>query len=158
MVRPRKNRFVWGNPVSTFFRPGGIRISQSEFLTLSVDEFEAIRLADFEGLYQEEAAKMMKISRQTFGRILQEAHKKIAASLVQGKLLKIEGGNYVKSEGFFYCLECGNRWVMESKDKIPQDCPECKNSAIRMIRRGEPFRWRFERGRGPRRGHGPPWL
>jgi len=158
MVRPRKNRFVWGNPISTSFRPGGIRISQSEFLTLSVDEFEAIRLADFEGLYQEEAAKMMKISRQTFGRILQEAHKKIAASLVQGKLLKIEGGNYVMSEGFFYCLECGNRWVMESKDKISQDCPECKSTAIRMIRRGEPFRWRFGRGRGPRRGHGPPWL
>ena len=158
MARPRKNRFIWGNPVSTFFRPGDIRISPSEYITLSFDEFEAIRLADLEGLYQEEAAKMMRISRQTFGRILQEAHKKIAASLVQGKLLKIEGGNYIMSEVFFYCHHCGNRWVMESKDKIPQECPECKNTAIRMIRKGEPFRWEFGRGRGPRRGHGPPWL
>ncbi|HUU49920.1 MAG TPA: DUF134 domain-containing protein [Nitrospinota bacterium] len=157
MVRPRKNRFVWGKPILTSFRPGGIRISQTEYLTLSVDEFEAIRLADFEGLYQEEAAKMMKISRQTFGRILQEAHRKIAESLVQGKLLKIEGGNYVMSEGFFYCRDCENRWVMESKNNIPQECPECKNTSIRMIRKGQPFRWRFGRGRGPRRGHGPPW-
>lgn len=157
MVRPRKNRFVWGNPISTSFRPGGVRISQSEYLTLSVDELEAIRLADFEGLYQEEAAKMMKISRQTFGRILQEAHRKIAESLVQGKLLRIEGGNYVMSDGFFYCDDCGNRWVMESRDKIPIDCPECKNTSIRMIRKSEPFCWGFGRGRGPRRRHGPPW-
>ncbi|HUU50682.1 MAG TPA: DUF134 domain-containing protein [Nitrospinota bacterium] len=157
MVRPRKNRFVWGNPISTSFRPGGIRISQSEFLTLRVDEFEAIRLADFEGLYQEEAAKMMKISRQTFGRILQEAHRKIAECLVKGNALRIEGGSYTTADRLFYCIQCGNTWVTEEAVQKPQDCPECKEPDIRMIRRGEPFHWRFGRCRGKGRWHGPPW-
>ena len=57
---------------------------------LSMDEYEAIRLADLEGLYQEEAAIKMQISRQTFGRIITEAHKKIAEALINGKAIKIE--------------------------------------------------------------------
>jgi predicted DNA-binding protein (UPF0251 family) len=61
-------------------------------ITLTVDEFEAIRLTDLEGLYQEQAAKKMNISRQTLGRILESAHKKIADALVNGKALLIEGG------------------------------------------------------------------
>ena len=59
-------------------------------MRLSLDEIEAIRLADYEGLYQEEAAARMKISRQTLGRILNEAHRKVAEALIQGKALKIE--------------------------------------------------------------------
>jgi len=57
-----------------------------------VDELEAIRLADLHGLYQEDAAKQMNVSRQTLGRILESAHKKIADTLVNGKALLIEGG------------------------------------------------------------------
>jgi Predicted DNA-binding proteins len=59
-------------------------------VSLSLDELEAIRLADYEGLYQEEAAARMKISRQTLGRILNLAHRKVAEALIQGKALKIE--------------------------------------------------------------------
>jgi predicted DNA-binding protein (UPF0251 family) len=65
-----------------------------EAVNLTVDEFEAVRLADLEGLYQENAAEKMRISRQTFGRILDSAHKKIADALVNGKALSIEGGNF----------------------------------------------------------------
>lgn len=61
-------------------------------IVLSLDEFEAIRLADLSGLYQEDAAKKMDISRQTFGRIVESAHRKIADALVNGKSLRIEGG------------------------------------------------------------------
>jgi len=61
-------------------------------VALTVDEFEAIRLADLEGLYQEEAARRMNVSRQTFGRILEAAHRKVADVLVHGKALSIEGG------------------------------------------------------------------
>lgn len=61
-----------------------------EEIALDIDEFEAIRLADFDQLYHEDAAKKMKISRQTFGRILQNARKKVAESLIRGKALKIE--------------------------------------------------------------------
>ena len=57
-----------------------------------MDELEAIRLADLEGMYQEDAASRMSVSRQTFGNILTSAHKKIADCLVNSKALKIEGG------------------------------------------------------------------
>jgi len=57
-----------------------------------MDELEAVRLADLEKLYQEEAARKMSVSRQTFGNIIQSAHKKIADALLKGKALKIEGG------------------------------------------------------------------
>ena len=61
-----------------------------EELSITMDELEAIRLADYDGLYHEDAARKMEISRQTFGRILSEAHKKVAESLLKGKALKIE--------------------------------------------------------------------
>jgi len=63
-----------------------------EEIPLTVDELEAVRLADLEGLYQEDAASRMAISRQTFGNIIASAHKKIADCLVNAKALKIEGG------------------------------------------------------------------
>jgi predicted DNA-binding protein (UPF0251 family) len=63
-----------------------------EEVILNLDEFEAIRLADHELLYQEDAAARMNISRQTFGRIIESAHKKLADVLINGKALKIEGG------------------------------------------------------------------
>jgi predicted DNA-binding protein (UPF0251 family) len=63
-----------------------------EAVVLSLDEFEAIRLADLDGLYQEEAAGQLGVSRQTFGNILKAAHAKVADCLVNAKKLKIEGG------------------------------------------------------------------
>jgi len=79
-------------PQATFYKPRGIPLSVLQHITLTVDELEAIRLADLQGLYQEKAAEKMNISRQTFGRILESAHKKIADALVNGKALSIEGG------------------------------------------------------------------
>jgi len=63
-----------------------------EEVNLTLDELETVRLADLEGLYQEDAAKKMNISRQTFGNIINSAHKKIADVLLHAKALKIEGG------------------------------------------------------------------
>ena len=70
-----------------------------EYVALTVDELEAIRLADLEGLYQEQAAAHMNVSRQTFGRILEAAHKKVAEALVHGKALSIEGGSFEVPSG-----------------------------------------------------------
>lgn len=92
MPRPFCKRIVRGNPGATYFKPAGIPMRFLEESTLTLDEFEALRLADFEGLYQEDAAKRMGISRPTFSRIIETARKKIADSLVNGKALKIEGG------------------------------------------------------------------
>lgn len=92
MPRPFKCRRVCGNPVASYFKPRGIPVSVLKEISLTIDEFEAIRLADLGGLYQEDAAKKMNISRQTFGNIIESAHKKIADSIVNAKALKIEGG------------------------------------------------------------------
>jgi len=92
MPRPFKCRRVFGTPGADYFKPRGIPLSALQEIGLSLDEFEAIRLADLEGLYQEDAAQRMNISRQTFGNIIAEAHKKIADAIVNGKALKIAGG------------------------------------------------------------------
>ena len=92
MPRPKKPRFVSGYPTLTAFIPQGIPVSGEVFLT--VEEFEAIRLSDFEGLDHEAAANMMEVSRQTYGRILANARRIIGEALVTGKALRIEGGNY----------------------------------------------------------------
>jgi predicted DNA-binding protein (UPF0251 family) len=94
MPRPHNFRMVGCLPQSSYFKPRGVPLSVLQHINLSIDEFEAVRLADFEGLYQEDAAVRMNISRQTFGRILESAHKKIADALVNGKALSIEGGPY----------------------------------------------------------------
>jgi len=94
MARPRQCRRVGSIPESNYFKPRGIPLSVLEEVVLNVDEFEAIRLADLEGLYQEQAAEKMNVSRPTFGRIIESAHKKVADALVKGKALKIEGGEF----------------------------------------------------------------
>jgi predicted DNA-binding protein (UPF0251 family) len=78
--------------LATYYKPRGVPLRALEQVALTVDELEAIRLADLEGLYQEEAARRMNVSRQTFGRVLDAAHAKVAEALVNGKALSIEGG------------------------------------------------------------------
>jgi len=90
MPRPKKFRCVKCKPDSSYFKPRGIPLVDLEEVSISMDELEAISLADYEELYHEEAAMKMKISRQTFGRILNVAHKKVAECLLKGKALKIE--------------------------------------------------------------------
>ena len=92
MSRPQCCRRVSGRPTASVFHPAGIPVRELEEIVLTLDEFEAIRLADLEGLYQEQAAERMIVSRPTFGRILAAAHRKVAEALAHGKALKIEGG------------------------------------------------------------------
>lgn len=92
MPRPFRCRRIRCRPDKNYFKPRGIPADELEEINLTLDEFEALRLADFEGMYQEEAAKKMNISRQTFGNIIDSAHRKIADVLLNAKALKIEGG------------------------------------------------------------------
>ncbi len=98
MPRPKCCRHVCGIPNKNYFKPRGIPASDLEEVVLNLDEYEAVRLADYEQFYQEEAAAGMNISRQTFGRIIEAAHKKIADVLINGKALKIEGGEVALDE------------------------------------------------------------
>lgn len=107
-------------------------------ITLALDEFEALRLADFEGLYQEQAAARMKISRQTFGRIVEVARRKITQALIEGKTLSIEGGSIEMRT--FRCSDCQHTWQVPFGTGRPQECPSCKS---RNLHRAEE-----ERGQG----------
>jgi len=88
---PRRiRRRIRGRFHHNCFKPCGMPVRELEYEFLSKDEMEAIRLADFEGLYQEEAAKEMEVSRPTFSRILSSARKKIANALILGRAIEIE--------------------------------------------------------------------
>ncbi len=91
-MRPKKTRWVKCEPRERCFRPCCKPLSKVEGVSLTLDEFEAVRLADFENLDQVDAAKRMRISRPTFSRILSSAHNKIADGLVNIKAIRIEGG------------------------------------------------------------------
>ena len=92
MPRPFCCRRICGEPPSAVFKPAGIPLPDLDQVVMKLDEFEAIRLADLAQMYQEKAAKQMGISRPTFSRIIDSAHRKLADALVHGKALLIEGG------------------------------------------------------------------
>jgi len=89
MVRPIKPRRISFNPNVTYFKPRAIPLAVLEDVNLRRDELEAIRLCDFKGFSQVKAAKKMKVSQSTLGRVLCSARKKIARALVEGKAIKI---------------------------------------------------------------------
>lgn len=91
MPRRTKCRRVCVEPISKLFK---VDTKCSEEVSLCIEEIESIRLIDFEGLEQQEAAERMEVSRGTLQRILYEARKKIAEALIQGKNIVVEGGNY----------------------------------------------------------------
>ncbi len=131
MARPRLCRRVGGVPGSNYFKPRGIPLSSLEEVVLTVDELEAIRLADLGGLYQEQAAEKMNVSRPTFGRIIASAHKKVAEALVAGKALKIEGGEFeLASMRKFRCRDCQHSWELPYGTGRPDGCPSCKSANI----------------------------
>ncbi len=92
MPRPFCLRRVSFVPGTVYFKPAGVPLRELEEVVLTLDEVEALRLADLNGLYQEQAAEKMSISRPTFARIVEEARRKTAQALVQGKALRLEGG------------------------------------------------------------------
>jgi predicted DNA-binding protein (UPF0251 family) len=100
-------------------------------VVLGVDELEAIRLADLEGLYQELAAEKMDVSRQTFGRIVAAAHQKVAEALVRGKALKIVGGAIAIASGrMLTCRGCRHSWESTPGKNDAVHCPVCKSRNV----------------------------
>ena len=91
-MRPKKTRWVKCEPGERCFRPQYKPLNKLNGVLLTIDEFEAIRLADCEGLKQQDAAKKMRISRPTFSRIISSARNKVGDALVNVKAIKIDGG------------------------------------------------------------------
>lgn len=109
MARPIKPRLVRESPKAEYFKPRGIPMLELEEVVVTIDELEALRLVDLEGMYQEDAAREMGVSRQTLQRIITESRAKVIEALVGGKALRIEGGSYILREGsgHYRCGRCG---------------------------------------------------
>ncbi len=124
MPRPHKKRRICIKPGFTFFRPDGVEITEENTIELRLDELEAMRLANLEELYQEQGAEQMMTSRATFGRILDEARKKVTEALIFGKAIRIAGGNveYCSRSGYV-CKSCQN--YCEAEESRAGKCPVC---------------------------------
>jgi len=129
MPRPKNNRIVHEPPIFTEFKPVGIAGRSLEQILLSLDEFEAIRLADYICLSHEEAAEEMEISRSTFTRLIEKAKKKVADFIVKGKLLTIEGGNIHFRNNIIRCMDCGYMFKTNI-GFLFEECPECKSKNL----------------------------
>ena len=150
MPRPQHCRRIAFLPDVTMFKPAGIPGRTLPEVVLTLDELEAIRLADLEGLYQETAASQMEISRQTFGNIITSAHAKLGDCIVHGKMLRIEGGTImVQGQRRFLCSDCGHAWSMPHGIGRPDSCPSCQSANFHRAPDD-----RGPHGRGRRMGHG----
>jgi uncharacterized protein len=131
VARPKCCRRVSEEPGCRLFKPIGVPLFTIEEIVLSVDELEAIKLADLEGLYQEQAAERMNVSRQTFGRIVEAARKKVAQVLVEGLALRIQGGKIeMPEERTFKCDQCQHTWALPYGSDKPELCPACRSGAV----------------------------
>lgn len=129
MTRPKYCRKIGCEPGAIYFRPDGVADSEIEEVTITLDEFEALRLADLEGMYQEKSAASMNISRQTFGRIIDSARNKIAHALVHGKAIKIEGGIVSFEEnGEISCASCNHSLECCKNSRGGPTCPRCRKN------------------------------
>jgi len=132
MTRPLKCRKIGNEAAFRMFKPSGFAAEELEEVVLTLDELEAIRLADLEGLYQEAAAREMNVSRQTFGNILASARHKVGDMLINGKKLTITGGKIMvaNNERVFRCASCGHEWSLAHGITRPAVCPSCSGENI----------------------------
>jgi uncharacterized protein len=135
MSRPQKNRKVSMPPKMVGFRPFGIPMSKMEPVKLKFEEFESIRLVNYDDLPQDEAARQMNVSRPTFTRIYNKALKLIAKSFVEGKAIEIEGGNFEFEHDWYRCRRCYKLIAGLENHSRCRDCPSFgENELIRISR------------------------
>jgi len=153
MPRPRKCRRIAFMPGVNYFKPAGVPLRFLEEVQLTLEEAEAIRLKDIEGLDQAGCAERMNISRPTAQRIIESARRKIADALLNGKAIRIEGGN-IEMQPVRYMCENGHQWDVpfeQARAEAPQACPVCNSPNINVLPERD-YDWRPGRGRCRRRG------
>jgi predicted DNA-binding protein (UPF0251 family) len=114
------------------FKPSGIPRNILKTLYLTIDEYEAVRLADYEGMEHLEASEKMNISRPTFTRLIEKARHKIARTIIDGMELVVEGGNVEFLNTLRRCRDCGDEQLSPS-NKNTADCPECGSDNVEDV-------------------------
>ncbi len=131
--RPKRHRRMKQPPGFRGFKPFGCPDENNSNISLLFEEYEAIKLADYEGLTQVEAAERMNVSRPTFTRIYESARKKIAKAFFEMGNILIEGGNFDFEENWFLCLSCNTRFMQKKGEEPVKKCPVCKSENIEQI-------------------------
>lgn len=129
MPRAKKEKLVHSPPLFSVYKPAGIMRSALQRISLALDEYEAIRLADYLGMDHSEAALEMEISRSTFSRLIEKARGKTARFLIEGKELCIEGGNIHFRGNIIRCLDCDHMFNISIGKSVSQ-CPECHSENL----------------------------
>jgi predicted DNA-binding protein (UPF0251 family) len=146
MRGPYRRRRVQLPPRFKNFKPSGVPRKTIQSITLSVDEYEAIRLADHLGMDHLAASGKMNISRPTFTRLIEQARQKVAHAIVEGMELIIEGGNVDFSSTFYRCRECGGEQT-GPVDITVINCPECGSVDVQDLGTEEARRKRNRKGK-----------
>jgi uncharacterized protein len=127
----KKCRRLSGIPRIKGFKPLALPLDLENAVILELDEFEALKLMDYEGLIHEQAAKKMLVSRPTLSRIYENARKKIAKAFVEGKSILIQGGAVSSDQNSYRCSQCGQHFPLETdKDQASLHCPFCSSEEI----------------------------
>ncbi len=135
MGRREKDRIVHQPPLFKEFKPVGLAGKFLEEVFMSLDEYEAIRLVDYKQLSHEESADEMGISRPVFTKLLEKARYKFSKMLVEGAMLKIEGGNIHFKRNVLRCTNCKHLFVIEIEKEV-EKCPNCGSDNIINIAGG----------------------
>jgi uncharacterized protein len=129
LSRKKVDRIISKPPLFTSFKPSGVPLRDVETITITLDELEAIKLADYRGLEHSESALEMGISRSTFSRLVMGARKKIAQFIIEGRELSIHGGDIHFTNNIYHCDSCGHRFV-KAIDEEMKICPHCGSDAL----------------------------
>ena len=129
MPRNKKERIVNNPPLFTGFKPLGVSGKHLNVIIMSIDEYEALRLADYHNFSHANAALEMNISRSTFTRLIEKARRKISRMLVSGNKLLIEGGNIHFKQNIIKCNDCGHMFNIKI-DTHMEICPNCESSDL----------------------------
>jgi len=133
MSRPRRKRYIFRPPLASGFAPYGSSADSTGMLIIFLEEYEALRLADYEGLPQIEAAERMGISRPTFTRIYDQAKRKLAQTLVEGLTMQISGGHAQFDTPWFRCDECSTAFTPAEATLYVNGCPVCRSIHIHKL-------------------------
>jgi predicted DNA-binding protein (UPF0251 family) len=139
MPRPKKCRRVGFIPKCLQFVPYSMEQELSGEVVVSIEEIEAIRLSDFEGLEQNDCAERMGVSRGTFQRIINVARQKIADALINGKSIRIEGGCYKREQCTLICKCCGHQWkdaCSGTGEQSSEKCSYCNSEEVECMEQG----------------------
>lgn len=136
MARPKKCRRIEFIPQNTYFIPKGSGRCKIKEVKLQLEELEAMRLKDIENLSQEECAKSMQVSRQTFQNIIESARQKIVTALTKGYAINISGGDYTTHHCKFKCMNCEEIYDI-NYEQDRKKCPHCGSNEVLCIKKME---------------------